>query len=77
MKIHTINSLPSKAEALSALDDLRAKIDSGEIIAFAAVGIEPDDCTMMWCGASKPVTRLRTMGAIQSLLYHWTAGDIS
>ena len=49
-----------------------AALEKGEIVAFAAVGIEADDCTRMWLGSSRPVTRLRLMGAMYNLLNHYT-----
>lgn len=66
-KLATFNPLPSREEALASLDSLRKMIESGEMIAYAAVGIEPDDKTRFWCGASKPVTRLRLIGACAGL----------
>lgn len=65
----SVASLPvnDTANALDVLDDLRAKIISGQVIAFCAVGVEPDDTTSEWCATTRPVTRLRMMGAIQSL----------
>jgi hypothetical protein len=67
----TIHALPptiSTEEALAVIDDLRAKVESGQVIAFAAVGIEPGDETMSWQASVRPVTRLRMMGAIWNLL---------
>lgn len=61
-------------DALEVLDTLRAAVESGEVIAFACVGIEPDDCTRMWSSATKKVTRLRMMGAIHNLLHYYTMG---
>ncbi len=59
--------------ALEILDELRAKIESGEIIAFAAVGIEPDDITFSWTASTRPVSRLRMIGAIGSLFHCFQA----
>jgi hypothetical protein len=58
---------PDKGRALSILDDMRAKIESGELIAFAAVGIEPDDELKMWTASTVSVSRLRMIGAIARL----------
>lgn len=66
---------PDAKEALGIIDDLRKRVASGEIIAFAVVGIEPDDTTRMWTSCTKFVSRLRTIGAISTLLHHYTAGD--
>jgi hypothetical protein len=67
-----IRSLPlpcaSKETALEIVESLRKAIEEGEIIGFSAVGIEPDDCTRMWSATTKPVSRLRMMGAMYHLL---------
>lgn len=65
----------TKEDALAVIDDLRVAVESGEIIAFAAVGVEPDDCTKMWSTSTRPVTRLRMMGAIHNLLHSYTNGE--
>lgn len=61
-------------KALKIVDDLREAVYSGKIVAFAAVGIEADDATMMWCSSTEDVSRLRTMGAISNLLHHYQHG---
>ncbi len=58
----------SKDKALEIIDSLKEAIESGQIIAFAAVGIEPGDETRSWMATTKPVTRLRMMGAMYHLL---------
>lgn len=63
---------PSREDALEAAKSLVVALEKGEIVAFAAVGIEADDCTRMWSGSSRPVTRLRLMGAMYNLLNHYT-----
>jgi hypothetical protein len=64
-------SLPeSKEDALAVIDSLRKAVEEGQIVAFAAVGIEPDDCTRMWCASVKKTTRLKMAGAITTLLWH-------
>lgn len=74
--IHAIQLPPdTKEEAIQVIDGLRQAVEAGEIIAFAAVGIEPDDCTRMWSSSVKPVTRLRMMGAMYNLLAHYQTGD--
>lgn len=65
----------TKEEALLVIDGLRQAIEEGEIVAFAAVGIEPDDCTRMWSATTKPVTRLRMMGAMFNLLADFQQGN--
>jgi hypothetical protein len=58
-----------KPRLLAIVDDLRAKIESGEIVAFAAVGIQPDDVTLSWQGCTQGVTNLRLVGAVARLLH--------
>jgi hypothetical protein len=54
-------------KALQCLDDLRKAIENEEIVAFAAVGIEPSDVTRYWQGATKKITNLRLIGAVAAL----------
>lgn len=70
--IHPAASDP--AAAIEVLDQLREQILSGQVIAFAAVAIEPDDTTTAWSSCTRPVTRLRMMGAITSLLHGYVDG---
>ena len=53
--------------ALSVIDDLRAKVASGEVKAFVAVGITPDHETLEWAGYAQKTTRLEMQGAIMQL----------
>lgn len=62
------------AAMLSALDDLRAAIERGEVVAFVAAGIDASDLARGWCGSVGGVTRLRMMGAIASLTHTYGAG---
>ena len=52
------------AEVLEVLDSLRKEIESGAVIAFAAVGIAPDDGTSVWVAAEARVSVLRIIGAV-------------
>lgn len=61
------------ADALDVLDDLRRAVESGQIKAFACVGIEPDHCTRMWSSSTKPTTRLELIGAMAQLQYCYQA----
>lgn len=72
IKIAHIEKNPTREQALEAAKSLVTALESGEIVAFGAVGIEADDCTRMWSGSSRPVTRLRMMGALYNLLNHYT-----
>ena len=58
-----------RAEMLANIDDLRAKILSGEVIAWCGVGIGPDDTTWRWQASASGVTNLRVVGAVATLLY--------
>jgi hypothetical protein len=75
MKVVSLPTVDTKA-ALEVLDTLRQAVESGEIIAFCAVGIEPDDCTRMWSSSTKSVTRLRMQGAISNLLFHYQSDNL-
>lgn len=56
-------------QLLEVIDDLRAKVASGQVVAFAAVGIEPDDVTLSWQGCTQGVTNLRLVGAVARLMH--------
>lgn len=61
--------------ALEVIDDLREKVLKGQIVAFAAVGVETDDTTMMWASCTENVSRLRMMGAISHLEHSYAHGE--
>lgn len=54
----------SKQDLLEVIEDLRQKAESGEIIAFTAVGIKPDDNCLQWSASRGGVTKLRLLGAV-------------
>ena len=58
-----------KQQLLELIDGLREAIESGKVVAFAAVGIAPDDCTWQWSGCSQGVTNLRLVGAVARLMH--------
>jgi hypothetical protein len=66
-------------DLLSAIDALRKAAEDGLIVAFVAVGIEPDLETRMWSGrtAGASIKRLHLMGAIAHLqaCYHNDSGQ--
>jgi hypothetical protein len=66
----------NKASALAAIDDLRRRVESGEVIAFAAVGIEPGRQTAMWCGAAQPMHQIELYGAVAALMHGLVAGEL-
>lgn len=57
----------SMEEALSVIDDLRNRVEAGDIKAFVVVGVAPDHETMQWCGHTSKTTRLEMQGAIMQL----------
>lgn len=65
---------PTKEHALEAVESLRKKVESGEVVAFIAVGIFDDDTIEGFCGSSKPVTRLRLHGAVAALEWDILSG---
>lgn len=62
-----------KADMLSVLDDMRQAIEEGRVVAFCATTVAPNDAVAVWSGACSGVTRLRMMGAIAELQYHFHA----
>lgn len=62
--LRVIRSEGDVQEALATLDSLRESIVKGEVIAFHAVGIEPDDATRAWFATTRPVSSLRMLGAL-------------
>lgn len=69
--IRPITPPESKEDALAIIDSLRKAVEEGQIIAFATVGIEPDDCTKMWASTIKKTTRLKMIGAITQLQHSY------
>jgi hypothetical protein len=74
VKLAEFNNRPSLEACLSSIDNLRQQISDGKIIAFMAVGIEPDDAIVGWCGSVKPVRRIRMLGAIAQGYHDWLSG---
>lgn len=75
-KLATYNVTPTMADALQAVDELRADIASGKVRGFFAVGVGADDGLKGYLGSSSPVSRLRITGAIAQALYDFSAGKI-
>lgn len=63
--------------AMEIIDDLREKVAGGQIVAFAAVGIEPDDSTRMWASCTADVSRLRVIGAMSHMQHMYLHGEES
>lgn len=66
-----VQPVQDKTEALAVIDNLRAAVESGEIKAFACVGIEPDHCTQAWSSCTQHTTRLEMIGAMYHLLHSY------
>ena len=67
---------PDTAEALSVIDDLRGKVESGEIVAFFIAGFSADDTNYAWSSTTQPATRLRMMGSMSNALWAKHSGDV-
>lgn len=67
--------LGDKSAALEIVESLRQAVESGQIKAFACVGIEPDHSARMWSACTLPTTRLEMIGAITSLQHSYIDGD--
>jgi hypothetical protein len=66
----------STKDMLEVIDSLRQHVADGKIVAFACIGIEPDDGTSCWMGSHPDVSQLRMMGAVSQLQWSLHAGDI-
>lgn len=66
-----------KSGMLESIEDLRQRVESGEVIAFIGVGIAPDDVTRGWSGAIDGVSRLRMMGALATLTHCYHDGTFA
>jgi hypothetical protein len=63
-------------ECMEVLDQLRAKLMSGEVAGFAAVALDrTDECTA-YVTTNQPVSRLRMMGAVANLQHCLHAGEV-
>jgi hypothetical protein len=63
-------------DMLAVIDDLRARIVAGDVVAFVAAGLDKADMAMGWSGATGGVSRLRMMGAIANLQHQYHAGAL-
>lgn len=66
-----VQPVHDKSEALAVIDSLRAAVESGEVKAFACVGIEPNHNTQMWASSTQPTSRLELIGAMHHLLHSY------
>lgn len=77
MKLLTIapRSLDT-SDMLDVIEQLRAQIESGQVVGFAAVAIEADDNCTAWFGSAASVSRLRMQGGIAQLMHNFLSGDV-
>lgn len=61
---------------IEVLDLLRAQVERGEVVAFAAVAIKPDDECTAWVGSGAFVSRLRLIGAVAVLQFNVQDGNV-
>ena len=64
-----------RESALRTLDDLREHIADGRVIAFAAVGIEPNGDTRRWTAATDHCSKLQVIGAMYHMLHCYEMDD--
>jgi hypothetical protein len=74
LTLRAIKPATDTKSALEVLDVLREQVLSGQVIAFVAAAIEPDDTTTRFQATTRPVTKLRMLGAVASL-NHWVHDD--
>ncbi len=67
-----------KTDLLDVLQTLKERIESGQVVAFAAAAIDANDACYGFAGADKAasVSRLRVQGAISQLLHDYIAGEL-
>ncbi|MFH1083385.1 MAG: hypothetical protein V1751_08345 [Pseudomonadota bacterium] len=70
MKLIKLSKIFDTKEAFEVLDDLRDKLQVGEIIGFCAVAIGKEDSTYLYTGTTQTVTQLKMKGAIMQMLLH-------
>lgn len=75
-KLVLVPSTSDKTNALEVLDKLREAVEVGEVIGFTVVTVDDIDCTTAYASTTKPVTRLRMIGAVATLLHHFHTGDL-
>lgn len=62
---------------IEALDIMRKRVLAGELVAFTAAGIGPDDEMYVYAASSVRKTRLQMMGAIAHLQHCYHCGDVT
>ena len=76
MKIVTLNTTPSLSDALETLDAVRNELVTGKLVAFFLAGVGDDDSCYAFIGSIKPVSRLRTIGAMATALHMFHTGEV-
>lgn len=71
----SLDKISNKEDALAVIDDLRRRVEAGDIKAFACVGITPDHQTLGWSSCTSMTTRLEVLGAISDLHHQYAGGN--
>lgn len=76
MKIIHLDTSGSTDEALAVLDDLRAHLESGEVVAFLVAAVSPSDEVSAYSATTRGVSRLRMIGAMTMAVSAMTNGEV-
>jgi hypothetical protein len=69
------NASPSLQDCLEVIDAFRKDVEEGKIIVFAICSLDPEDETVYYCGAVKPVKKSRLLGCLAQTLHSVAAGE--
>jgi len=58
------------------LGDLRAAVESGEVVAFLAAAVAPNDEVLTYSATTRGVSRLRMIGAMTCTIQALTSGEV-
>ena len=61
--------------SLEVLEDLRSRVDSGDVVAFAIVGVRASDDIRAWLGNTKHISQLKIIGATHKLLEYVSSDE--
>lgn len=76
MKVVSLDTAGSTAEAVAVLDELRAHIESGEVVAFFVAAVSPSDEVSAYSATTRGVSRLRMIGAMTMAVSAMTNGEV-
>ena len=76
VKVVNLDTEGSKQQALEVLDDLRAAVESGEVVAFLAAAVTPTDEVLTYSATTRGVSRLRMIGAMTCTIAAMTSGEV-